>query len=222
MTVKKFFKYVGELNEKGTIEQAREKAAYFRMSIDEQLLYNVFLDDGVYMVKNKGKTHLIAVKSEKTYDSAYLWFFTTDSELLVDIWLYIVEHPKIGLYKKEQQLLSNIRKASFRAFEYSEDTLLRYVFFNLNKKVYLLKWKLEHGKLTKKQRFLGEKNLKRLLNQAEKELEAEFKQERNVEQLLCSESGYEEYDNYNYYNNDVIVNVDSDKKALQKYSEWYL
>lgn len=222
MTVQKFFKYVGELNEKGTIEQARETAAYFRMSIDEQLLYNVFLDDGVYMVKNRGETYLVAVKSERTYDSSYLWFFAPNSELLVDIWLYIVDNPKIGLYKKEQQLLNSIRKSSFRAFEYSEETLLRYVFFNFNDKVYLLKWKLEHGKLTKKQARLFEKNLRKLLNRAEKELEAEFKQERNVEQLLCSESGFEEYDNYNYYNNDIIVNIDSDKKALQKYSEWYL
>lgn len=208
--VDKYFKHVSKLNEKGTIEQARENSAYLILTIDEQLLFNFFIEDGVYMVRDRGEYHLVAVANQREYDTSRVFLFSQDIELLCNIYLKILENPKIGLYKKEQKLLNQIRRMSYRPYEPSEETLLRYIFFNLNEKVYLLRWRLNNDeRLTKKQRVLGEKNLQRLLNQARDELDKLWKEEKNVE-ALQDNSSLEDYDVYNYTSNDIVVNLDEE------------
>lgn len=208
--VDKYFKYVSRLNEKGSIKEARENSAYLILTIDEQLLFNFFIEDGVYMVRDRGEYHLVAAVNQREYDTSRVFLFSQDIELLCNIYLKILENPKIGLYKKEQKLLNQIRRMSYRPYEPSEETLLRYIFFNLNEKVYLLRWRLNNDeRLTKKQRVLGEKNLQRLLNQARDELDKLWKEEKNVE-ALQDNSSLEDYDVYNYTSNDIVVNLDEE------------
>lgn len=216
--VDKYFKYISRLNEKGSIKEARENSAYLILTIDEQLLFNFFIEDGVYMVRDQGKTHLVAVINQREYDTSRVFLFAQDTELLCNIYLKILENPKIGLYKKEQKLLNQIRRMSYRPYEPSEETLLRYIFFNLNEKVYLLRWRLNNDeRLTKKQRALGEKNLQRLLNRARDELDRLWKEEKNVE-ALQDNSTIEDYDVYNYTSNDIIVNLD--EEVNNNYYNW--
>lgn len=216
MKTQKYFKYVSELGN-GNIDDARKKSAHLILSIDEQLLYNFFIEDGVYTVRDNQGTHLVAVVNQRDYDTSRVFLFS-NKKILNKIYDHIQANPKIGLYRKEQGLLGQIRKMGYEPYEPDEETLMRYVYFNFNSKIYLLKWRLNNDKkLTEKQRVLGEKNFKRLLDKAKDELNEMWQEERNVE-ALEDNSTLEDYDTYNYTSDEIVI--DFQEEFDNYYYDW--
>lgn len=164
--------------------------------------YDLFkLEEGQYYIA-AGQIYFV-VCDLKTYDDLFkiIICHKKDKQVLKEA---IKESLKIGLYASERKLLKEVRKASYRKYEHileygiTEEAILKWIFKNENKKIYLIKWIVENKKDWRTKKYVVP-NYNRLLaigREALEELKAEREEERNREALTESFSEYSDYDIY--------------------------
>ena len=176
-------------------------------------IYNVFEEEGEYNYCDGIKSFNFIIEDIRLYDSSCkkLYFMSKADKVVFK--KELMKRPKIGLYRKEQKTIDELKsRAPAKDFP-SIEWIDSYIYMNLNNKIYLLKWKVEHGQ----DKFgVIESNIQRLRNKAERLIIEETLQEKNVEQLEDN-STLEDYDNYNYYSNDIIVNLEGSERNYGYY-----
>ena len=170
-------------------------------------VYNFFEEEGEYNFCDGISEFYFIIEDIRLYDSSFKkLYFMTESDKAV-FKKELMNRPKFGLYRKEQKVIDELNSRRPAKDWPSTEWIDAYIYANFNDKIYLLKWKVEHGQ--DKFGFI-EANIERLRNKAEKAIIEEALQERNVEQLQDN-STLEDYDNYNYNSNDIVVNLEDEK-----------
>ena len=179
-----------------------EKSSLIVLTSNDLFKYDLFkLEEGKYHIA-AGDIYFV-VCDVKTYDDLFKFIIChkRDKAVLKEA---IREGTKIGLYASEKRLLKEVRKASYRKYEHileygiTEEAILKYIFKNENKKIYLIKWIVENKKDWRTKKYVVP-NYKRLLEigrEALEDLQAEREEERNREALTESFSEYSDYDIY--------------------------
>lgn len=224
MNVYKTTKYISTLNVEHP-QTPDEKMLIIPMG--DCFLYNFWLDEGVYEFNDGHDKFVFAVEYTRYYDDACrkVHFIQREHKQVFKKILY--ENPKIGLYKNERKTLRKCNKKAISEWLPLGPNNRQALYVGLQdldkpENVQKTCWKHMNGLDLKKPkgRFdkIQQEIVKDIINHGYYVLDKENDVSDSAE--LDVKSTLDDYDNYNYESNEIIVNLDDNYDYESGYYGW--